>query len=119
MAGLSEQRSAAHRIQFHVDGLVPLLTNNPASLGIEQKAAGKGSTIPSPEEAAESATWKRPIWINPAYGRAFRYHRLSGDRILTAEQLMVKILSDPRVPLELVVHYFRRYHLLVDNPGPR
>jgi hypothetical protein len=63
---------SARCLQFLVVGLCPLLTNNPASLGITQKAAGKGSTIGSPEEQAEAACYRLDDGTLALRGECFR-----------------------------------------------
>jgi|SRR5215471_4246345 len=59
------------RIVVTVDGIKPLLTHNPDSMGIE-KGPGKGSRIPAAEDEAEAGTYRMPDGVCAIKGEAFR-----------------------------------------------
>ena len=59
------------RITVIVDGLTPLLTHNPESMGRE-KGPKRGSKIPSPEVEAENACYRFPDGRLGIKGEAFR-----------------------------------------------
>jgi hypothetical protein len=61
----------ASRIILTVDGIKPLLTHNPESMGVD-KAPGKGSRIPEAEIEAEAGVYRLPDGTCAIKGEAFR-----------------------------------------------
>jgi hypothetical protein len=52
------------RVRVIVDGRSPLLTHNPASMGVGADDAKKGSRIPDPDVEAEAARRGRDLKFN-------------------------------------------------------
>jgi hypothetical protein len=59
------------RVIITVDGIKPLLTHNPESMGVEV-GPGKGSRIPEAEVEAEAATYRDANGVCCLKGEAFR-----------------------------------------------
>lgn len=64
-------QTVLQRIFITVDGVVPLLTHNPESMGV-QVAPGKKSRIPEPEVEAEAGTYRMADGTCALKGEAFR-----------------------------------------------
>lgn len=62
---------AIARVRITVDGIKPLLTHNPESMGVEV-APGKGSRIPEAEAEAEAGTYRNAEGTCCLKGEAFR-----------------------------------------------
>jgi hypothetical protein len=63
--------SKSGRIRVTVDGITPLLTHNPASMGMSADAM-KGGRIPLPEVEAEAGTYRMPDGQCALKGESFR-----------------------------------------------
>ena len=59
------------RLRVTVDGITPLLTHNPASMGVGADAM-KGGRIPEPEVEAEAGVYRLPDGTCAIRGEAFR-----------------------------------------------
>lgn len=91
------------QIVITVDGIKPLLTHNPESMGVE-KAPGKGSRIPEAEIEAEAGVYRLPDGNCALKGEAFRGSLLGAASAWKAKnkRTMKSILSHIIVIEELV-----------------
>jgi hypothetical protein len=94
---------APARVRITVDGVKPLLTHNPESMGVE-KAPGKGSRIPEAEVEAEQGVYRLPDGTCAIKGEAFRGALLGAASAWKAKgkKTMKSLLSHIIVVEELV-----------------
>lgn len=93
----------ASRITITVDGIKPLLTHNPESMGVE-KAPGKGSRIPEAEIEAEAGVYRLPDGTCGIKGEAFRGSLLGAASAwkAKAKRTMKSLLSHVTVIEDLI-----------------
>jgi hypothetical protein len=93
----------ASRITLTVDGIKPLLTHNPESMGFD-KAPGKGSRIPEAEIEAEAGVYRLPDGTCAIKGEAFRGSLLGAASAwkAKAKRTMKSLLSHVTVIEDLI-----------------
>lgn len=91
------------RIIIVVDGIKPLLTHNPESMGVE-KGPGKGSRIPEAEIEAEAGVYRLPDGTCGIKGDAFRGSGLTAAAAWKAKgkRTMKSLLSHITVVEDLI-----------------
>lgn len=91
------------KIIITVDGIKPLLTHNPESMGVEI-APGKGSRIPEAEVEAEAGVYRLPDGCCAIKGESFRLTALGAASAWKAKgkRTMKSILAHVVVTEELV-----------------
>lgn len=95
------------RLRVIVDGMTPLLTHNPQSMGTS-KAPSKGSRIPEPEVEAEAGTYRLEDGTCAITGAAFRESLLEaagafrGPKRTSMKSLLFHIaVEEELIPLKL------------------
>jgi hypothetical protein len=63
--------SKAGRVRVTIDGITPLLTHNPASMGASAPAM-RGGRVPLPEDEAEAGVYRMPDGTCALKGESFR-----------------------------------------------
>jgi hypothetical protein len=93
----------AIRVHIVVDGIKPLLTHNPESMGTV-KGPSKASRIPEPEDEAEAGVYRLPDGTCALKGEAFRLSLLGAAGAFKAKNrtTMKSILAHVTVVQELI-----------------
>jgi hypothetical protein len=99
---------SAERIIITVDGIKPLLTHNPESMGVEV-APGKGSRVPEPEVEAEAGVYRLPDGACALKGESFRLSLIGAAPAWKAKgkRTMKSLMSHIVVVEELVPLLYR------------
>jgi len=72
MTPYAADEARAGRLRIIVDGITPLMTHNPASMGAGSREAMKGGRIPEPDVEAEAGVYRLPDGTCGIRGEAFR-----------------------------------------------
>jgi hypothetical protein len=72
MIPYATEMARSGRLRVIVDGITPLLTHNPASMGTSSPDAMKGGRIPAPDVEAEAGVYRMPDGTCAIRGECFR-----------------------------------------------